>query len=197
MIFFYPAATTATISPEQKLITVPFKNLLTISFEGGDITDVIKNQVEVVKSLNGNPMFVKPYFESVKSIIDHIAQTPTADEEAQIAKHIVDVLNTAIVFFKSQPGLENITTDQKLMADPDNFEFYKGLQGFEDLKTVIIQNPAYAFKYFTDSETAAAWAYMTVLCFDFSKRTQASATSTSKKCHVLKFPFYNVFLKNV
>jgi hypothetical protein len=177
-----PEVTTKVpISDVEKAIQAQFDEFGATALLDGDITYIVNEHLKIVESYGINQPMVRPFFDSMASLISNISENPTEDDKAQIIQKADDVLSKGRALVTSEPGLENAYTDSALMSKPENQEFYQSTKVVENILDAVKRNPAAGLDYLADT----AFAHHSYLVLEFLKRNRQVLTTTSE----LKFFF--------
>jgi hypothetical protein len=160
---------------DEKERKTNYVSLFKTAYEGGDVSPMIESHQKAIK--DSDPEFlarVKVLDNAMVSMISSLTENPTEAEKSLIKGNVAATIQKGNEQVTSQPGLKNALTDEHLMKNPENREFYQLVKESSINQKAVIADPASGYTLFVTraDEMASKCAHYAVVVEDFIKRNK-------------------------
>jgi hypothetical protein len=139
--------------------------------KGSNVTAAKSEFTNQIQAIGGNSELAAATIGNFAELVSVLVQNPSDAQKTVISTKLATFLTEGIKFLKSQPGLENVTTDPDIINDPQFASFLNSYNQFIKILQDLQVNPAGSYDYF--SNIADAYAGFAVLMVQTSKTVQA------------------------
>jgi hypothetical protein len=166
----------------QQAVSGGFNNLLAAAAAGGDLTPTISAISKSVEGMGGSSEKVGPYLEAMAGLMKIISPNPTEEQKNEIFEASSQSLAASIELIRSQPGMSNFDSDERLQSIPEIADFFKSLESMFKVAAHISIDPTSANGYYTSPDFGAQSAqFMSSLIQASQTAKTLPALTTSKE----------------
>ena len=147
-----------------------YNSFFDLAFSNLDTSNVVANQAALVESIGGNATITLKYFETLRSLIPILSNTPDVNQAAQITQKLTDLIKLTKDLIASFPGMENFETDQTLLIDSKNAAFYELYTQSQSYANDLTLSPSSALEFFSNELVQEKIAELIISAIDVSQR---------------------------
>jgi hypothetical protein len=166
----------------QQAVSGGFNNLFAAAAAGGDIAPTISAISKSVADMGGSSEKVGPYLEAMAGLMKIISPNPTEEQKNEIFEASSQSLAASIELIRSQPGLNNFDTDERLQSIPEIADFFKSLESMFSVAAHISIDPTSANGYYTNPDFGAQSAQFISSLLQASQTAKTLPELTTSKC---------------